>query len=280
MKILLKNNGNEEFVWKDAIYKDGHFQYVNDAGEQTKLNLTDILSVSDDDRNKYVVCANCGELIKNTPKAIEKHFVTKESNRDCMSCSELYIGKRQDTIKRSYIKLEDDSYQITDKFVAPLRCGRYYGVDINSEKAINNCKYLRCRTAGVQKISDIFTEYPGVFDVVITTDMLSEKKWNYCGAKTVYNYTFGSYRQIFKYNGHLRETLYAVVNSLGLVEYFEVWHNRASYKFYYSVKYDKFFYEDCGFYKEGYPTNKISESKYESVCKKIRNLYKGADVDE
>ena len=78
MKVILRDYGNESYVVKDVIFKqNGTYEC-----EGNSIQETDILTVLEKE-NDFVTCSACGQLIKNTPKAIREHIARKESYKGC-----------------------------------------------------------------------------------------------------------------------------------------------------------------------------------------------------
>lgn len=265
MKILLRQYDEKYYVWKDAVYKNRDF-YVDDCLE----HQTNILAVKDDNRKDSVVCVNCGEVIKNTPEEIEKHFAAQEVQRDCFKCSHLRKFNSESK-NATYTKDERGKFVVTETYHADLKCtmGWYDYPAIDTEKAKRDCIFYRCRRTGVMEIRDIFTDYENPFDTNITVDLLLEKKFEPEG----YN------RGYFEYDLKSRNTVKACVNEVGIVDHFIIKHRNSRYPVYYSAKYDKLFFSNGRDYDERIPSD-ISQTKYEQAKAKIAALYKEVKTDE
>lgn len=265
MKVLLRRSGDKYYVWEDAVYKNSEF-YVDGC----LVYLANILAVKDDNRKDSVVCAYCGEVIKNTPEEIEKHFAAQEAKRDCFKCQHLrkYNSESKDA---TYTKDEHGRFIVTETYHANLKCtiGWYDYPDIDAAKAKRDCIFHRCRNAGVAQIKDVFTEYDNPFDTSITVDLLLEKKFEPEG----YN------RGYFEYDLKSRNTVKACVNEVGVVDHFVIKHRNSRYAVYYSAKYDKLFFTNGRDYDERIPSA-ISQTKYEQAKAKIAALYKEVKTDE
>jgi hypothetical protein len=260
MKILLREYENERYVWKDAEYTSYGFVCNDEI-----VCETNIITVKDDNRKDYVICAHCGSIIKNTAEAIEAHFAEQEAKRDCFKCGSLR-KYNVNTSKAEFTKNMDGSYVVTETYTAGLRCGQnwYNGPAIDSEDAKKICLYYRCRRHGVQSIADIFTKYPDPFDKHITVDMLNDKNFPYeCMAN-----------RCFEYDLKCRSTVKACVNELGIVDHFIIKHRSRGYIAYYSAKYDKLFFTiDGRHYEDSIPSG-ISETKFNQAYAKISAIYK------
>lgn len=264
MKVLLRQYDGKYYVWKDAVYEGGWFVVTNNDGRKCRLNQNSIIAVKDDDRSKYAVCGNCGEMIKNDPASIEAHFAAKEAQRDCFKCGKLRKGATQ-IISVDATEADDGDFVVKETYKADLRCGQTYWdrPKINSEAAKAICQFYACRRAGVKQFEDVFTKYPNLFDKHITVDVLNAKKF-VCDGKFNYH---------FEYDMKLRNTLKACVNELGIVDHFIVKCRGYRYKVYYSAKYDKLFFVDTSDYDERMPSE-MSENKFNQVKAKISALYK------
>lgn len=263
MKILLRNWEGSHYVWKDVIWIKGKFFTEPDKTEIYPIN---ILAIKDDERAKnYVMCAHCGAMVKNDPVSIEKHFAEMEAQRDCTKCKNLRESII-DTVKTNYTKNADGTYTAEKTIVMSLRCRMdyYNSPDVNSDRAKQICVFHQCRRHGMQKISDIFTQHPGIFDKNATVDALIAKK-----------YTYEEYRNgYFEYDLKCRNAVKACVNDAGIIDHFIIKSKGYKYVAFYSEKYNKLFWSDSGCkYTEVTPYY-MTENKVETAMKKISALYK------
>ena len=266
MKILIRKYGDKQYyVWKDAVYKNGQFYIDNKDFGELIVYQVEILAIKDDNRSEYVICSNCGAIIKNDPESIEAHFAAKEAQRDCFKCPSLRKENIK-SIKADYAEAEDGNFNVTETYNVDLRCSRNYfnRPRINTEAAKSICIHYQCRKRGVHKIEDIFTKYPDLFNKHITVDALNAKKFE----------AEGQYNDFFEYDMKLRNTLKAYVNELGIVDHFVVKCRGQRYFVYYSAKYDKLFFSYRGReYTEQLP-DYMTENKFNQVKAKISALYK------
>lgn len=266
MKILLRNYNGNRYVWKDAKW-DGIYKLLdtNEGFYETR-----ILAVQDDDRAGYVKCANCGELVKNDPESIEQHYAKLEAKKDCLNCDKLVVYGDRYGNTRSVEDTGAGYYKVAETYVTRLGCKMgYYTEDIHSSSAKRNCKYAKCRRFGVKEICDAFVKYPGLFEKQITVDMLTSKK--YAFDKTMDGF--------HRYDLKMYDTVKACVNDLGIVDHFIVVSKGWAYKFYYSDKYKKLFFEDYNSYNENV-TDWITQSKADKIIEKLSKLYEEANADE
>ena len=260
MKVLLRKYDNKYYVWKDATWKDGGY-YVGDE----QITQTNILSIKEDNREKYVLCCNCGAIIKDDPVSIEKHFADEEAKKNCFECRSLRVDNFHN-VNITYVKNEDGTYHQTKNADVVLRCTQYWpSRDINNPDINSGCLYHRCRKLGTRPISDVFMKYPGLFDKQITVDLLQSKGFEYECCRNGY----------FEYDLKLRGTLKACVNELGIVDHFIIRYRYSSAHVYYSEKYNELFYVCSGDYCSRDDTD-VSESKHNAVKAKISALYKEA----
>lgn len=268
MKILLRQLDDKHYyVWMDAIYKNGHFEIKDKEWGGLTIYQSEILATKDDDRSEYVICNNCGAMIKNDPESIEAHFAASEKNRNCFICPSLRRNKIK-MVNEEMTDNPDGTIKVVETYNADLRCGQVYwnSLSVNSEEVKRYCLYYRCRNRGVSPIEDVFTKYPNLFDKNITVDVLNAKKFvpDEGGMKNDH----------FEYDMKLRNTLKACVNKLGIVDHFIVKCRSYKYHAYYSAKYDKLFFSSArGNYTESLP-DYMSEAKYNQVKAKISALYK------
>lgn len=264
MKILLRNWGGSHYVWKDASWNRGRF-FIEP--EKVEVSQISILAIKDDKRaDEYVMCVHCGAMIKNDLASIEAHYAEMEAKRDCTKCKNMRENAI-DTFDVNYTKNADGTYTVKKTILSSLRCKMdwYSPPDINSDRAKQICIYHQCRRQGTQKISDIFTKYPGIFDKNATVDALVAKK-----------YAHDTYRDgFFEYDLKCRNTVKACVNKAGIVDHFIIKSRGYSYIAFYSAKYNKIFWTENGRdYTEAMPYY-MTDNKLEMAMKKIADLYKG-----
>lgn len=264
MEVLLRKYGDEYYVWKEAFYKQKKFFIAN---TNVRIEQTNILSIRNDNRKDFVECRQCGELVHNDPESIEAHFAEQEAKRDCFSCNSLKINNKS-IISTQYEKSESGNYIATEKSTVILACGETYWnrPDIDSEAAINICKFTACRRAGVGAISDVFIEYPDLFDKQATVDTLNEKN------STYEEYEYGFFVYDLKCHGAVK----ACVNQLGIIDHFVIKFRGYNMTAFYSAKYDKLFFDSSYYrYSEEAPYE-ISDNRYNQAKAKISALYKEA----
>lgn len=263
MEVLLREFGEEYYVWKEATYNKGEFALADDS---SKINQINILAIRNDNRNDFVECAHCGEIIHNDPKSIEAHFAAQEAKRDCFHCSELSYSNIGN-INVQYIKNDDEIYTRTAMDKVKLYCGKYSWNRslIDSPAADATCKYTQCRRKGVKEISDIFAKYPDLFDKQATVDALNEKNSTYEGYS----------RGFFVYDLKCHNAVKAYVNPLGIINHFTISFRTHTMIAFYSAKYDEIFFKNGEEYSENVPYD-ISDTRYNQAKAKISALYKEA----
>jgi hypothetical protein len=266
MRILLRNHGGNEYVWKDATYKDDNY-FITANNQTIRIDEVQIVTIDGQAGQGHVVCKCCGELIENNPIAIQAHYEKRERERDCTNCNHLTYSRDKERIERTLVPLGNGKHRIKDEIIAELMCGAsgWSAVKLTSPEVNRICVYNKCRRSGVRGPNDIFSKYPGVFDTTITADVLAAKKFKF------ENYN-GSH---FVYDMKSRGTIKACVNKSGIVECFSVSSNGNRVRFFYSEKYDKMFYSDGHNYVEGKPYW-FREVKFDEAYKKIKALYEGA----
>lgn len=266
MQILLRRYGSEEYVWKKAVYKAEKYYITDDVGYENRIYDVEIVAVKDNEYSEYVICTNCGALIKNTEEDIEKHYTEMEAKRDCASCSDVTFADKK--LQSRTIENDDGTYTVTETFIANPRCAVVTWSPRSMESAVANriCKFTACRKKGMRPQNSIFFRLPGVFDSAITVDVLNANKYKYDGVNSDY----------FVYDMRSRGTIKACVNSAGIVDHFIVSSKGNRVIYYYSEKYDKMFYKNGREYIEGKPYWFI-EAKFNEAYQKIKALYKGAE---
>lgn len=265
MKALLVVNYNGEQLSYETVTYDPKTGF-KDANGNT-VWAWHILDISRDTRSKYVKCSSCGELIKNTPEAIEAHKTKQSSQKDCLSCSKAKEGYGKELIKKTYVPDPNNPGMLisTVKSRVELRCDISWK-SIYHEDSERMCKYMQCTHATYQPFSDWFTEYPHAFEVLPTVDMLLEKKWK------LDHVVDGG----IVYHHPRMTTLEALVNTKGVVTEFRVTglRNGSVARMRYSKKYDLCFF--AGTALRGYTLShpySLPDNKYESALPKIKELF-------
>ena len=149
MKVLLRIYNGEPFVWKKAEMKNATQFTLEDGSIASQI---DIVSISRDNRKKFVICSACGAIIKNTPEAIKEHSLRGTISATCFGCKYMRENNSKQ-LSAKYTPQEDGSYIINTKKNVKLSCGysyRYF--DINSQNARDICMYKNCATAEMRSI--------------------------------------------------------------------------------------------------------------------------------
>ena len=257
MRALLKNYKDEQLVYVNVKYEENKF-FTADGERVIETNIIDIAR---DNRNQYVKCSVCGELVKNTPEAIEAHKEERAKQKNCLKCPFVREGYGKSKAKVAYSEDSNNpgKYIVKRKYSVELVCGaKYYQPKINTPEADLCCQYYACRNASMIEISDIFTKNPNMFEVLPTVDMLIQKRWKF-ESRSDNNVI---------YHHPTMTTLKARVNSKGVVIEFII----AGYTAMYSKKYNKLFYCGGDKYNKTFPYG-LNVNKKESAAKKIAELF-------
>lgn len=257
---------HSDYRWYDAVWDDKENKIT--VGKKS-FSPTEIISIENDPRVKYVQCTKCGEVIKNTKKNIEEHLQLSQGSKGCLTCRSLYIGD-ETSIKETFTKNEDGTYTRTKKASCKLMCGyTYRNPLIDDAKARGGCRYRNCRADTIGPIDDFFIKYPGAFDDMATVDALDVGKW-----KVYYRGTGDDVT--FKWNG--RYSINVRTTNLGIIDRFVCSYRSNDHEIVYSKKYDKIFEISYGTYAELTASDSpFSETYYKELMKIIRNIYKGED---
>ena len=258
MKVLLKHFNDEVYVWKNAEMGEVGLFVV----EGKEINYDNIVSVSRDNRKKFVKCSACGEIIKKSD--IDEHRAKGSTSATCFGCQYMREnGGKQLSVK--YSLQEDGSYVGTIKKNVKLMCNKvfYHRVDINSQDARDNCRYKNCATAEMSKIEDIFTRYPGVFDDIITVDSVVDAGFK--ERREIGNLVY--------YTLKARNNIVAVVNKMNIVEYFIIHYRSDSWNVMYSKKYNMLVRMNNGMYRKFERPYNIPTDTFARINEKIASLY-------
>lgn len=226
MQVLLRNYGDEEYVWRTAKYgKDGFV--VN----KTPVSKTNVVSVMNDNRHNYVRCSHCGKVVHKNK--IEEHRNVHKDYTNCYNCGHRNTGYPTNTTL-AYKKSKNGKYVEITKKELDLYCDvGWSNAKIESDEARNKCVYRLCESAKMEEITDIFTEHKGVFDYIATVNSLLK-----IGYKPEDSYNMSQWK-LYKLDTDLH--IYAAVNSLGIIDHFLVHHDWSEYKVLYSKKYDRLY---------------------------------------
>ncbi len=266
MKVLLRS----DYTWYEAKWDPIQNKFIIGNGTQA-VDEINIVSVKDDNRNKYVRCKGCGETILNTPSAIKKHHELSKTSKTCLSCKHC-SRRNNETVSEKFTVNDDGTYNITTKTNATLQCrnGYYWEyANIDSPEARQRCKYASCESSGVETYKDIFSKYPGIFDDILTVDVLLKKKWEFCSRTGDGSSTF---KVPIKFN------LYATVTPQGFIDTFYYTYRNSIFYFMYSPKYAKIIWRNWRNYQEISP-GYLSDSIIEKITKKVIELYKEVDKE-
>ena len=262
MKVLLRQYGSECYVWKEANYVGGKMRV-----DANPIHEIDIVSIMDDNRNEYVKCSFCGEIIKNDEHEIEKHRNKCKTSEACFTCGRMRKGDVL-SISEKFVKVEDGKYIIKTDQSAKLYCSNGYSSspDIDSEAARESCRYAPCATARIDAVEDIFTRNPGVFDDIITGDRILE-----AGYREEYSYISGNNRY-YALTG--RTKIWAIVNKMNIVDQFRIEMKNRTHYVYYSKKYNEFYTTSYdGMYTVWDGSRYMADSTVTSIKRKIAKLY-------
>ena len=258
MKILLR----KDFKWYECT-----FDFKRGSIITTDNNIipeNDIVAIQDDERSKYVKCIHCGEILRNTKKAIAEHCSKKCDEKACLTCS-YKRAKVVNAGEYKYVPLPDGTYKEKYESTVSLYCNlRYSSIDIKSEQARTGCKYRNCAEAkeNYTQLDGFFIKHPNAFDDLPTVDALDEKVW-----------TFDSrYNNKFIFKAKKRFTLYANANEKGIITDFIYKKRYSSYSFVYSKKYNQIFWMNGSSYSTSKPYE-LTSTQFDELKKVIENIY-------
>ena len=235
MKILLRNYGNEQYVWETAKYNEGAF-YVN----RDRIDQCNIISIVNDNRKNYVECSCCGRIFKKGSDKFKKHKENAIKIETCFGCPHLSVDYEGD-IKRTFYRDNDGNLVQKSEDYVTLRCsnsGLWQNDNIESDAAIRKCKKRQCGDATEVEINDFFMDNPGAFDHIITVDVLLDAECDVGICREGYE---GASYDIDYEDDY---TLGVYVNRFGIVDLFYVWYDGDKHYIRYSKKYNKLFTTD------------------------------------
>ncbi len=261
MKVLLRNWCGENYVWKDAEYVDRIFVVEGSFEEETN-----IVSIKDDDREEYVKCAYCGKVFKKGSPEIEEHKSRWKDISTCLGCGALSTNREE--LKGVELNpLPNGQYERVHKEVVRLYCrhSNYWRPAIISPGCDRKfCKYRQCEEMGMVDDKDVFGKYPGAFDDLATVDKILEVGYKSSTPSGWYEYSMDYFLKG-------RNDIRAVVNSIGIIDFFILSYDGNHWRLVYSKKLDKLFDISTGRYIEWNCNMKDSVKEY--VKQKISELY-------
>ena len=262
MRILLRNYNGEQYVWKKAEMKSATKFTLEDGHD---VFQSEIVSISRDNRKKFVKCSACGEIIRNIPEAINEHKLKGTTSATCFGCKYMReMGSKQLSVK--YTLQEDGSYSANVKKSLNLVCtATWNNPDINSQGARDVCRWKQCATSEMKAIEDVFTKYPCVFDDMITVDKVLDNGFT---KREEYDM-----RNEVHYKLKARNNITAVVNKLNIVDKFVIDYRSNHYNVMYSKKYNKLFTMSNGKYIVCDSIWCIPDTTFENIKAKIASLY-------
>lgn len=229
MQILLREYNGEPYLWMQAKYDKNHF--IVNGEQQYECN---VVSIINDNRKKYIQCSCCGKVFRKGDRRFEIHKQQAESPKACFDCRHLCTNRERVT-KREYILNADGTYTRRTEQSVELQCSHGYMwsyPNIDSDTAIHNCKLRQCGSATEKEIKDIFIQYPGVFDDIITIDRILDV--GYVGTPNVG----------VEYTTYVLDVAYdiqAYVNSLNIVDRFLIDFEDDYRTVWYSKRYNEIF---------------------------------------
>lgn len=265
MKAFLRYWEDKQYIWKDVDYNNGSFTLAN-TGEF--IGKTQIISIKDDNRNKFIRCSVCGkEFLKDSEEWLQ-HITKVNDTSKCFDCR--YLREKNTGVARATYTLNNEGrYEATKTYSTSLVCGNNYNsIDIGSQSARDHCCYNRCVGAEPSTVIDVFTEYPGLFD-----DMATIKAVLKCGYKEISTVQGDT---AFRLKG--KNNIFAVMNDQQIVDHFRVTFRSNFWDVYYSSRYHKYFttkYAGNGNYDyiEWPKPYQLSDETFEYIRAKIASLY-------
>ena len=255
MKILLREWGDEVYVWKDATYETNGFRI-----DDSIIQECNIVSILDDNRKRYFKCSKCGEVFRKGSAQWKKHIEAVTDTSRCFDCK--YLTEQNLNItKQKYTKLPDGRYSTVKHGDCKLMCTKqWYTYGIDEPAARENCQYNQCTRATQNAITDIFTDYEGVFDDIITIDQV---------VKNGYTEMYDK-----QYKLKAKNTIWANTNSLNIVDSFDVSYRSYGWKVFYSKKYDELFMIGNRGKYNIFRSYNLPDTARENIKAKIASLYK------
>ena len=264
MKILVREVTNEicNYVWKTVTderpFGSGRtVDYYKTTDGSYYLPISIIKITHDYRTTGYVVCKNCGKVVKKSK--IEKHYKDQEKDSNCMKCEWLRIKYKEPETH----KMREDGKCISSYVGIPYCAGDSYcwhPTKISEVNKIEKCKYFACRRSEtIQLQKDFLSENPNPYKIFVTENaVLNTRGWTILN-----NY---SDRQYATQNGKLIATF----DTNGILKYFSFLYRNDSFDFTYSDVYDKFMYKNG---TELFKELDVSEATKKKIINNVKALY-------
>ena len=261
MKILLRDFDDRQYIWCAAKYNGRKF-----VVDGSRVHESNIVSVLNDNRKNYLRCSSCGEIFPKNGKKFAKHQAEAKTINPCLKCRKMRATEMSaGTVK--YVANGDGTYTRKNETIVNLHCHvHFWSAPLcESNEAIRDCVKRQCGDANGEEIHDTFTDYPGLFDDIITVDRIIDNGYE----KINWSDNWATEYLIDSSIG-----LLAHVNRLSIVDRFVVNTYEYGATIWYSKKYDKFFaYGDNDNYELWSP-DYLDEEKQTKIEATIRKMYK------
>lgn len=260
MKILLRKHNGIPYVWTTAKYHGNNF-YVD--GEV--MMETNIVSIINDNRKNYVRCSSCGKIFPRNGKKFRKHQELASTTHPGMSCRKRRANEIGE-IGTKYIPNGDGTFRERYERNVTLYCrwSSFSSYDLDSSTILDMCEKRRCGYAKPIEIVDTFTQYPGLFDDIITVDSLLDH-----GIDDMIHHDI--FETIYQIKGDI--TIFVYVNRLGIVDRFVVDGYGGYYTLWYSSKYGKLFTEFGDDQYEEWKYSDYHDNDVQFITDSIKALY-------
>ena len=264
MKILVReiNDGICNYVWKKMASNRPITKRCGTVYYKTEDNKVydclQIVKITHDYRKlNYVLCSNCGEVVKES-KLIQ-HYEAQEHNANCMKCDRLLLKKANDSETTNVLRPDGT---VLSKTVNNAYCNDRYGwryIPLAEVNKLERCKYFACRRSEkLDIISDFWSNYQNPYKDILTEAGVIKGKWRYIDSHRGRRYANSNGKVI------------ACFDTNGILENFVLLHRNNSEEFVYSDVYDKFF----GRNGLEFNWSDIAEASKERYMRQIRALYK------
>ena len=255
MKVILREYDGKDYVVKNiSLNETGKYVYDNNI-----IDECNILTVLDTGKQEFVKCSACGEMVRNTKKAIEEHLAKGQSYQACAACPFARISSSVNK-KIKLTKNDDNTLRRVINDNVKITCNYNTYFDVTSEERLTRCLYAKCSKDTIMTDGSFFGKYPNAFDDMITVDAVKFKEIYESGSKT-------------NLRLKCRGIIEAIANSKGIIDSFRVYARYENRQVYYSKKYNELFCVNKGKYVKFVPTWTFTQDKIDYIKKTIANMY-------
>lgn len=134
--------------WNRCIRTRGGYKIISDGAI---IPFSNVLATRNDNFNKFLICNNCGEVIRNTKASIKRHLEKKTSTRFCADCKYLLNRLNQEEKSEVYYVNGVAKQKVIRTFLQKCACSLPYR-EISEKANGSFCQYAKCTEESLQPV--------------------------------------------------------------------------------------------------------------------------------